>query len=83
MVLKVFSVDCGGRLRNPQMRHDTGHNLHGSSRVKPREHDVKQIRVDVPDVALRYGFVKFDTCEESAKFTGVSLGCPAELWVSV
>lgn len=79
VVLKVCNIDCGGRLWNPQMRHNIGLNIH-SNQVKPGGSGVKQISVDVLDVALHYRFVIW---EKKAKFTGLSLYCSAELQVNV
>lgn len=46
VVWKVFNIDRGGRLWNPQMRHNIGLNIH-SNQIKPGESGVKQISVNV------------------------------------
>lgn len=40
VVWKVFNIDRGGRLWNPQMRYNIGLNIH-SNQVKPGESGVR------------------------------------------
>lgn len=47
VVWKVFNIDHGVRLWNPQMRYNMGLNIH-LNQVRPGESGVRQISVNVP-----------------------------------